>query len=74
MSSVFPEEPLIRFFYGGQIHQIAREWGVERIETGWWRRRRIARDYYRIETSEGRRFWLFQQLTDDRWFLHGAYE
>jgi protein ImuB len=74
MSSVFPEGPLIRFFYGGQIHEIAREWGVERIETGWWRRKRVVRDYYRVETSEGRRFWLFQQLTDDHWFLHGAYE
>jgi protein ImuB len=74
MSSVFPEGPLIRFFYGGQAHHIAREWGMERIETGWWRRKRVARDYYRIETSEGRRFWLFQQLTDDRWFLHGVYE
>jgi protein ImuB len=74
MSSVFPEGPLIRFFYGGQVHQIAREWSVERIETGWWRRKRVARDYYRVETSEGRRFWLFQQLNGGRWFLHGAYE
>jgi protein ImuB len=74
MSSVFPEGPLIRFFYAGQMHEIAREWGVERIETGWWRRKRIARDYYRIETSEGRRFWLFQQLADGKWFLQGTYE
>jgi len=74
MSSVFSEGPLIRFFYGGQVHEIARQWGVERIETGWWRRKRVARDYYRVETSEGRRFWLFQQLADGRWFLHGAYE
>jgi protein ImuB len=73
-SSVFPGGRPVQFFYAAQIHQITREWSVERIETGWWRRRRIARDYYRVETSEGRRFWLFRQLADGKWFLHGAYE
>ena len=39
-----------------------------------------ARDYYRIEDTDGRRFWLFRQgLYDDgrggapRWFMHGLF-
>ena len=53
---------------------MARHWGPERIETGWWRRERAVRDYYRVETTEGRRFWLFRRRRDGRWFLHAGYE
>ena len=49
-------------------------WGPERIETGWWRGRPASRDYYRVETSAGRRFWIFRRLHDDRWFLHGVFD
>ncbi len=62
-----------QFQYQGQSHRVARHWGPERIETGWWRGPSVRRDYYRIETDEGRRFWLFRELTNRRWFLHGAY-
>jgi len=72
--SVMPEGPPLRFPFRGQEHRIARAWGPERIETGWWRGRPIARDYYRIETTAGRRFWLFRRLDDGRWFLHGTFE
>ena len=34
----------------------------------------IARDYYRIETVTGQRFWLFRRLDDGRWFLHRVFE
>ncbi len=73
MASVFPEGPPILFHYGGQRHDVARFWGTERIETGWWRRMQAARDYYRVETNEGRRFWLFRRRRDGRWFLHGEF-
>jgi protein ImuB len=62
------------FFFAGQRHDIARTWGPERIETGWWRGFAIGRDYYRIETTTGRRFWVFHRLRDDRWFLHGVFD
>ena len=29
---------------------------------------------YRVETTEGYRFWLFRRLSDDRWFLHGWFD
>ena len=72
--SLMPEGPPLRFAFRGQEHRIARAWGPERIETGWWRGRPIGRDYYRLETTSGRRFWLFHRLDDGRWFLHGTFE
>ena len=74
MISVAPDGPPIRFRRSGRVWQIARHWGPERIETGWWRGRTIRRDYYRIETLEGQRYWLFRRREDGKWFLHGEYE
>src|SRR5262249_38542822 len=60
-----PNGPPRRFRWQGQDHAIARFWGPERIETGWWRGRDIRRDYYLVETTTGQRFWLFQNLDED---------
>jgi protein ImuB len=62
-----------RFQYGGEQYVVSRYWGPERIETGWWRQRGVQRDYYRVETSEGFRFWIFRSLRDGCWFLQGAF-
>lgn len=71
--SVIPDGPPIRFFWRGRMHLIARCWGPERIETGWWRSAHERRDYYRVETAAGLRFWLFRQIADGEWFLHGTF-
>ena len=63
-----------QFHWQGHAQQVARSWGPERIETGWWRGRAAGRDYYRVETAAGHRFWLFARLRDGRWFLHGMFE
>ena len=72
--SIVPDGPPLVFFHAGVEHRIHRAWGPERIHTGWWRGRGARRDYYRVETTAGRWFWLFRQLTDGRWFLHGVFE
>ena len=64
----------LRFQERGRSHRAAAVWGPERIETGWWRGRSIGRDYYRVETSQGHRLWLFRRLDDGRWFLHGRFQ
>ncbi|NQU25044.1 MAG: DNA polymerase Y family protein [Candidatus Nealsonbacteria bacterium] len=75
---VVPQGVPSRFQFRGRQHQVAQSWGPERIETGWWRRRRarspVARDYYHVATTTGRRYWLFRRLNDGRWFLHGVFE
>ena len=72
--SVVPDGPLWRFRWRGGEERVARSWGPERIETGWWRGRAVRRDYYQIETTTGQRYWLFRRLDDRRWFLHGWFE
>jgi protein ImuB len=38
----------------------------------WWRSPAPARDYFRMEDEEGRRFWLYREGAA-HWFLHGAF-
>jgi len=76
-----PDEPPSRFRWRRVVHDVARAEGPERIAPEWWRGAATTiatRDYYRIEDSEGRRFWLFRQgfYGDDagpRWFVHGLF-
>ena len=72
-TAVIPDGPPIRFEDRRRLHRVAKHWGPERIETGWWRGPSVRRDYYRVETEEGRRYWLFRELSEDRWFLHGVF-
>jgi protein ImuB len=65
--------PPTSFQWQRKLHAIARHWGPERIETGWWRNT-VRRDYYRVETNTGQRFWLFRDLRDGAWYLHGSFE
>ena len=72
--AVAPQGPLVQFLLHGRTHQVARRWGPERIQTGWWRGRDVRRDYYRIETSAGQRFWIFRRASDGQWFLQGSFD
>jgi protein ImuB len=69
-----------RFSWRGEVHEIARVEGPERIAPEWWRERGATRlrDYYRIEDGEGRRYWIYRLglAGDGRgglpgWFLLG---
>jgi protein ImuB len=71
--SVVPEGPPVKFRFAGRDQRIARTWGPERIETGWWRGGCVRRDYYQVETTRGERYWLFRELNTGRWFLHGMF-
>lgn len=71
-----------RFRWRGEVREVVRVEGPERIAPEWWRERSTARlrDYYRIEDAAGRRYWIYRQgiLGDGRggvpeWFLHGLY-
>jgi protein ImuB len=69
-----------RFRWRGALHEVVRVEGPERIAPEWWREKGGARlrDYYRIEDSEGRRYWIYRLglAGDGRggmpdWFLQG---
>lgn len=72
--ALVPDGPPIRFEHGGQEHLVVHAAGPERLETGWWRGSDVRRDYFRVQTHEGRQFWLFRDLSGGNWYLHGLYE
>ncbi len=57
----------------GQRMPVHRRWGPERIETAWWRGPVVRRDYWRIETVQGRWLWVFRDLRSRQWFWHGEF-
>ncbi|MGB0750190.1 MAG: hypothetical protein ACPGO3_15725, partial [Magnetospiraceae bacterium] len=79
-----PDGPPALFRWRGQTHRVAAAEGPERIAPEWWLRdedpspESETRDYYRIEDTDGRRFWLFRAGlyhagAPPRWYLHGIY-
>jgi protein ImuB len=77
-----PEGVPRRFVWRRGVHDIARVQGPERIAPEWWRApvKARLRDYYRVEDSAGRRFWIYREglVGDGRggapeWYLHGLF-
>ena len=78
-----PDHAPFRFAWRGCLHLVTRSDGPERVTGEWWRRpgeRDAVRDYFRVEDTEGRRFWLFRrgdglraETGDHRWYMHGTF-
>jgi protein ImuB len=91
-----PDGPPVMFRWRRLVHKVIQAEGPERIAPEWWRdvappgddRSHLTRDYYRIEDTDGRRFWLYREGLYDlatmpgtvptpprapRWFLHGVF-
>lgn len=77
-----PEGPPLRFRWRRVMHEVARAEGPERIAPEWWRQEdfdRATRDYFRVEDTEGRRYWLFREglygseTVSPAWYVHGLF-
>lgn len=75
-----PDGPPIRFRWRRVSHAVVLAEGPERVAAEWWRSGSAStRDYFRVETEAGHRFWLFRaglygQETDrPAWFVHGLF-
>jgi protein ImuB len=76
-----PDGPPVRFRWRHVLHEVAHVEGPERIAMEWWRDEAghtLMRDYFRVESREGLRVWLFRAWLNDeerstRWFLHGVF-
>jgi protein ImuB len=75
-----PDDPPLSFRWRRITHRVAFADGPERIEPEWWRHQDPAkpRDYYRVEGTDGRRYWLYREglygmAEPPRWFLHGFF-
>ena len=76
--SEVPDGPPRRFRWRRAEFQVTRAEGPERIAMEWWRNRGLTRDYFRVETQGGQRFWLyrdglFHQIGAPRWYLQGLF-
>ncbi len=81
--ALMPDHPPASFTWRRVRHRVRHADGPERIAGEWWRRAgevSALRDYFRVEDTEGRRFWLFRRgngldpaTGDMRWFLHGLF-
>jgi protein ImuB len=78
MASI-PDGPPVRFRWRQCLHEVTRAEGPERIAMEWWRKEGLTRDYFRVETRDGQRFWLYrdgfyhQSGSAPRWYLQGLF-
>ena len=77
-----PDGPPVRFRWRRMLHEVAHVEGPERIAMQWWRDENgqaLTRDYFRVESREGARVWLYREGLyvreggRPRWFLHGLF-
>lgn len=76
-----PDGPPVRFRWRKLAFVVARAEGPERIAAEWWHGGAVGptRDYFRVEDTDGRRFWLFREglyereTAAPRWYLHGLF-
>lgn len=85
-----PDGPPLSFVWRRLVRRVVRADGPERIAPEWWtylppaagetQALPRARDYYRVEDADGRRYWVFREglYGDDRgaapdWFVQGLF-
>nr|WP_051908603.1 DUF6504 family protein [Sphingobium herbicidovorans] len=81
--ALLPDHPPRRFTWRGTAYRVVAGDGPERIHGEWWQRPQelwAVRDYFRVETEGGGRFWLFrrgdgvdEQTGNLSWFMHGMF-
>lgn len=66
-------EPPRRFTWRRMVREVAKAEGPERIAPEWWRitGTQRTRDYWRIEDSAGRRYWIYRDAAG--WYLQGLF-
>ena len=83
VTAAIPDAPPMLFRWRKVVHRVVRADGPERISPEWWRGNGDAdddqvRDYYRVESAHGMRFWVFREgiyggERPPRWYLQGVF-
>lgn len=82
-----PDGPPARFHWRRMMHEVIASEGPERIAMEWWRDvegHALTRDYFRVESKEGVRAWVYREGLygremkhqpdwRPRWYLHGLF-
>jgi protein ImuB len=85
--ALVPDDPPRLFRWRQASHRVTRLDGPERLVHEWWTTSAITspalnssvRDYYRVETEDGQRYWIYRDNAFNakpgqpaaRWYLHG---
>jgi protein ImuB len=73
VTCVAPDGPPQFVWLENRRERVVHCFGPERIETLWWRGPSVRRDYYRVALESGVHWWIFRQLVDGDWFVHGVF-
>lgn len=78
VTALLPDHPPALFVWRGERRRVRIADGPERVYGEWWRENGemdLMRDYFRIETEDGARYWLFRASDHEgaRWCLHGIF-
>lgn len=71
VTAELPDSPPAQFVWRKLVRRVIRSRGPERMLPEWWhdnlktKRSASFRDYYDVEDSEGRRYWIFRSIRDD---------
>jgi protein ImuB len=80
-TAAVPDGPPVQFTWRRIRYVVAHAEGPERIAMEWWRDAQghaLTRDYFRVESREGVRVWLYREgffngRSLPNWFLHGVF-
>lgn len=77
-TALLPDHPPALIVWRKVRHKVTHADGPERIAPEWWAGDpdRPSRDYYRLETDRGGRFWVYRDAPaaeGGRWWLHGLF-
>jgi protein ImuB len=76
---IAPDGPPKFFVWRQCRRDVVHAEGPERIAMQWWRSAGLTRDYFRVETGDGQRFWLYrdglfrQNGLAPRWYVQGLF-
>ena len=77
--ALLPDYPPATFRWRDRSHSVRIADGPERMFGEWWQDPREVgeqRDYFRVETDKGERYWLFRTSrpgANALWFMHGVF-
>lgn len=68
-----PDGPVSRITWRSADSAITTCIGPERICSEWWRSERFIRDYFKVQNDQGRWLWIYRDLEQSAWFVHGTW-
>ncbi|MBU6412694.1 MAG: DNA polymerase Y family protein [Planctomycetes bacterium] len=75
--AMVPDGPIASIEWRGTRHSILSSSAPERISPEWWRTQNHNqppdRDYFSLQTTDGRWLWVCRQQLTNRWFVHGLW-